>query len=187
MENREQKRFIAYEYKEVTAQSGKISFLMDSYANFGWEPDGNVMNEGYAKHPERTSHAGQRKAVIRLKRDRKILNKAELTRLQRNFEACVAEIEALEKSKTSKAAVIALTVAVLGTGFMAGSVFAVTAQPPLIALCIILAIPGFIGWILPYFLYKNMVKTQTRKITPLIEKKYDEIYEICEKGNSLLH
>ena len=76
---------------------------------------------------------------------------------------------------------------ILGTAFMAGATFAVTAQPPQILLCIILAIPGFLGWILPYFLYKTGVRKQTEKITPLIEEKYDEIYEICEKGNKLLN
>ena len=48
------------------------------------------------------------KLVIRLKRDRRIVNKAELTRLQRNFEACVREIEELEKRKTSAAAAAAI-------------------------------------------------------------------------------
>ncbi len=28
---------------------------------------------------------------------------------------------------------------------------------------------------------------QEEQITPLIEAKYDEIYEICEKGNKLLY
>ena len=122
-----------------------------------------------------------------MKRDRRILNKMELTRLQRNFEACVAEIGNLEKEKTSRPSVTALTVGILGTAFMAGSTFAVTAQPHRILLCIILAIPGFLGWILPYFLYKAGVRKQTEKMTPLIEEKYDEIYEICEKGNKLLN
>ena len=76
---------------------------------------------------------------------------------------------------------------ILGTAFMAGSTFAVTADPPQILLCIILAIPGFLGWIFPYFLYTRSVRKQTEKITPLIEEKYDEIYEICEKGNKLLN
>lgn len=111
----------------------------------------------------------------------------ELTRLQRNFEACVNEIAVLENTKTSVATMYALIAGILGTAFMAGSVFAVTAQPPHIVLCILLAIPGFIGWILPYFLYRRTVGKQTEKLTPLIEEKYDEICEICEKGNKLLY
>lgn len=110
----------------------------------------------------------------------------ELTRLQRNFEACVDQIRYLEKEKTARPTMEAITVGILGTAFMAGSTFAVTADPPQIALCIILAVPGFLGWGLPYFLYRMGVRKQTEKMTPLIEEKYDEIYEICEKGSKLL-
>lgn len=67
-----------------------------------------------------------------------------------------------------------------------GSVFAVTAEPSIIWLCVLLAIPAFIGWILPYFAYKKVKEEKTKKVTPYIEEKYDEIYEICEKGHSLL-
>lgn len=69
---------------------------------------------------------------------------------------------------------------------MAGSTFAVVHETPIIWLCILLAIPGFIGWILPWFLYQRIRKKQTENLQPLIEAKQEEIYEICEKGNSLL-
>ncbi|MGN0502625.1 MAG: hypothetical protein ACI4HN_06840 [Ruminococcus sp.] len=42
------------------------------------------------------------------------------------------------------------------------------------------------GWILPYFLYEYVVRQRTRKSSPLIDAKYEEIYKICEKGYSLL-
>lgn len=41
--------------------------------------------------------------TLHLKRDRRIINKMELTRLQRNFEACAREIDKLERAKTSAA------------------------------------------------------------------------------------
>ena len=84
--------FIAFEYKEVTADITQASFLMDGYANFGWEIDENVMPVTAEKYSANNGTYQHRKIVIRLKRDRRILNKMELTRLQRNFEACVAEI-----------------------------------------------------------------------------------------------
>lgn len=177
-----QQNYVGYEYKEVAADSSMASFLLDGYISFGWEMDENL--PGYHK-ADRAPR--QNKVVLRLKRNRKIINKMELTRLQRNFEACVGEIEALEKSKTSTATIYALISGMIGTAFMAGSTFAVTAQPPHILLCILFAIPGFVGWILPYFLYRRTVGKHTEKLTPLIEKKYDEIYEICEKGNKLLN
>ncbi|MDE5679279.1 MAG: hypothetical protein K2I01_02440 [Lachnospiraceae bacterium] len=178
-----QKDFVGYEYKEVTAEGSRLSFLLDGYENFGWKPDERLMENGQG----REVLAQTKKATLWLKRDRKIINKMELTRLQRNFEACVDEIDKLEKEKTSAAAMYALALGIIGTAFMAGATFAVTAQPPHIILCIILAVPGFLGWILPCFLYKQVQKKQTEKLTPLIEAKYDEIYELCEKGNRLLY
>lgn len=175
MMEKKQKSFVGYEYKEIAADGGMTSLLLDGYENFGWELDENFAMDG---------RGGK---VIRLKRNRKILNKVELTRLQRNFEACVNEIQVMEKNKTSRATVYALICGIIGTAFMAGSTFAVTAQPPHIVLCIILAVPGLIGWILPYFLYKKTVEKETKRMTLLIEEKYDEIYEICEKGNKLLY
>lgn len=179
---KEKKNFVGYEYKEVTAPNSMASFLLDGYENFGWEIDENLSGNSKAG-----SLPKQSKVIIRLKRNRKMINKMELTRLQRNFEACVSEIETLERSKTSVAAMCALILAGIGTVFIAASTFSVTAQPPHILLSTVLAIPGFLGWIFPYFLYKRVLGKQTERLTPLIEEKYDEIYEICEKGNRLLH
>ena len=177
---KEQRNYVGYEYKEIAAESSMVSLLLDGYENFGWEVNDSLPgNRMEGKTGGRT--------VIRLRRDRKIFNKAELTRLQRNFEACVSQIQALEQRKTSAAAAYAIILGVIGAAFMAGSTFAVTAQPPHYILCILLAIPGFSGWIFPCFLYKKIVGKQTEKITPLIEAKYDEIYEICEKGNKILY
>jgi hypothetical protein len=55
-----------------------------------------------------------------------------------------------------------------------------------IALCIILAIPAFAGWIAPYLLFRKISSRKSGEVTPLIDKKYDEIYDICEKASSLV-
>lgn len=178
---KEKRNYVGYEYKEIAADGQLVSLLLDGYENFGWEVNDSLPGDSMGGKP------GSGKTLIRLKRNRKILNKAELTRLQRNFEACVSQIQTLEQRKTSAASAYAIILGVIGTAFMAGSTFAVTAQPPHYILCILLAIPGFLGWVFPYFLYKKIVGKQTEKITPLIEAKYDEIYEICEKGNKLLY
>lgn len=77
-----QRNFVAYEYKEVSANSSQASFLLDGYENFGWEPDDNLPQSSQSRHP-----GAEKMMTLRLKRDRKIVNKTELTRLQRNFEA----------------------------------------------------------------------------------------------------
>lgn len=163
-------QFIGYEYKELEARGERASMYLDCYPSFGWEAD------------ERTANG-----IITLKRDRKIINKMELTRLQRHFEACMRELDDLERSKTTNAAIAALIVGLVGTAFMAGSTFAVVHTPPLYVLCTVLAVPGFIGWILPYFIYRKLCAKRSKVVAELIERKYDEIYEICEQGNKLLN
>jgi len=167
--------FVGYEYKDITVQRSMESVYADGYQNFGWkleEKSGVV--------------TGINSSCLKFKRDRKILNKAELTRLQRQFDACVGEIVALEKSKTANATIAALIIGLIGCAFLAGSVFAVTAEPPNILLCIIFGLPGIVGWIFPYFVYKAMSLKRIQKVEPLIDLKYDEIYEVCEKASGLL-
>ena len=64
----------------------------------------------------------------------------ELTRLQRNFESCMEEIHQMERALGQTAAVWALGTALAGTAFMAGSVFAVTGEPPRYLAMILLAV-----------------------------------------------
>jgi hypothetical protein len=174
--------FVGYEYKEIVTVANEISFLIDGYKNFGWVVDDNI-NSGFTDMIL-DSHA---QVVLRLKRDRKIMNRMELTRLQRNFEFCLKEITHLENSKTTQALIYALAVGIIGTAFMAGFVFAIIAAPPRIFLGIILAIPALAGWIMPYFIYRTKAQQRTEQLNLLIEEKQDEIFAICEKGNKLLY
>ena len=169
------KNYVGYEYKEIVAPQEKASAYLDGYTNFGWVLDDNIQPSIVFGN-----------VSIKLKRDRKILNKVELTRLQRHFDSCMNDIEAIEKSKTISATIWSLSIGLVGCAFMAGSVFAITATPPMVVLCIVLAIPAVTGWILPYFVYRKLMHRRTEVITELIEQKYDEIYEICEKGSKLL-
>ena len=170
-----EQEFAMYEYKELSVLSAQASFYLDCYENFGWKQDEHFS-------PQNRNE----KLILKLIRNRRIANKAELTRLQRNLEADLKEIEALEESKTTLATMLSLIVGILGTACMAGAVFAVTADPPIVWLCVLLAIPAFAGWIFPYFIFRKVKARTTKQVIPYMEEKYDEIYEICEKGHSLL-
>ncbi len=165
--------FVAYEYQDFIVKRSMASMYSDGLENFGWELEGT---ENVVGKPE--------SICLKFKRNRKIRNKVELTRLQRQFDSCVHEIQSLEFSKYVKPSAVAYGIGVIGTAFMAGSVFAVTSN--MVALCVILAIPGFAGWVLPYLSYRNILRKKTAEVTLLIDKKYDEIYEVCEKANGLL-
>ena len=78
-----------------------------------------------------------------------------------------------------------MTVGLIGTAFLAGATFAFI-YAEMIPLMILFAIPGFIGWALPYPLYKRVQAKKTSKVTPLIEQQYDAICEVCEKAHALL-
>ena len=170
---KESTQFTGYEYKELNAAGERAAFYLDCYESFGWQAD------------ERLGEGGAKGRLL-LKRERKTVNKMELTRLQRHFEACMDEIRALEKSKTSSATIWAIVVGLIGTAFLAGATFAAVHEPPLYVLCAILALPGFTGWALPYFLYQKLAAKRSKVVAELVEQKYDEIYELCEQGNKLL-
>ncbi len=165
--------FIGYEYKDITVKHSMDSVYIDGYENFGWVLEGTALS---------VQKIGS--VTLKFKRDRRLRNKAELTRLQRQFDSYMAEIEALELSKGIGASTAAYVIGVIGTAFMAGSVFAQLGG--MLSLSVILAIPGFVGWIIPYFCYKNMRSKKTDEVTPIIDGKYDEIYDVCEKASGLL-
>ena len=165
--------FVGFEYLEVSAKRSMESMYVDGYRNFGWEFEGASAQE-----------AGSGAVRLKFKRDRRIPSKAELTRLQRQFEACAREIEALERSKTSAASIAAFTIGLAGTAFLGGSVFAYLNG--MLPLMVLLAVPGFLGWIAPYFCYRKMRLRRDAQVAPIIEEKNDEIYTVCQQGFRLL-
>ena len=173
MQGMEKQPFVSCDYKEIAVESARLSQYLDAYACFGWQTD-----------REMGDVAGRTR--LSLKRDRHILNKTELTRLERQFEACMDSIRALQASIHSRATMASLVVALLGTAFMAGATFAVTAEPPIVWLCVLLAVPGFTGWACAYFVYRRVFKLRAQRVEPLIEGKRDEIEETCKKGARLL-
>lgn len=165
----------SFDYFKVTVEDDLCSQYMDGYASFGWKQDENLPNE---------KSGG--KVTLHFKRSRSILNKTELTRLQRHYEACMQEISALEASKGSVPMIVSLTCGLIGCAFMAGSVFAVTAAPPVIWLTVVLGIPGFALWGAAYFGYKWSKRRRAETVMPLIDAKYDEACAVCEKAQQLL-
>ncbi len=172
----EKNDYIGYEYHEISIKQQKASRYLDGMRNFGWEVDENFpMTQ---QNSEVTLH---------LKRNKKILNKMELTRLQNHFEANMNEIEQMEKKTGDIPFIVALSVGLIGTVCMTGSTFAITHEPPLVWLSTVLAVPGITGWCLPVFLYRKIKQKKVHELSPYLEQKYEEIDKICEKGKHLLN
>lgn len=166
--------FVGYEYHEVTIKKQYVTLYIDSYENFGWELE---------KEKSTVQNVGS--VTLEFKRDRKIRNKAELTRLQRQFDALVEQIDHLEGKKVWKASIFAYILGVIGCGFMAGSVMSMSFMNNII-LMVVLAVPGVILWIVPYVVYRHIKNKKTTEVNPLIDEKYEEIYEVTKRAHSLL-
>ena len=168
-----QNNFIGYEYRDLVIDREMESMYADGYPSFGWTLDSTL--------PPQT---GLRKVTLKFKRDRKIRNKAKLTRLQRQFDACVHEISSLEKVALSHASATALSVGLMGIAFLSGAIWAIIKEHMILG--IMCSLPALVGWLLPYFLFNSIYNKKTAQLTPLIDQKYDEIYEVCERAHSLL-
>ena len=164
--------FVAYEYLTVSSKPEMEPLYKDCYQSLGWTLDSTM--------PSITGGIS-----LRLKRDRRIKTRQEICALQAQCETALGAIGRLEQSKTTDAMSASLLIGFLGTALMAGSVFSYLAGQ--IALCVILAIPAFAGWIIPYFLYRTVKKKQARKINERIDSQYDLLYNLCEKANALLN
>ncbi|MGL2324105.1 hypothetical protein [Oenococcus oeni] len=80
--------FIGYEYREININNKLVDLYLDNYPNFGWQ----IISAEKAQ-PVNS------KMIIKLKRNRHIANKQELTRLQRKFEAQLSQVDKLEREK----------------------------------------------------------------------------------------
>lgn len=169
----EENKFVGYEYKVITVKEDMESLWVDSYKSFGWIPDG-----------QKKSKKETGEVILKFKRDRQIENKSELIRLQGQYEDCVHQIEHMENSKKITASATAYISGILGTVFMAGSVFSYIGG--MLMPSVVLAFPGFLGWILAYVLYVKVRQKKSLQLEPVINQQYDKIYETCERASALL-
>lgn len=199
----EKKDFIGYEYKTVEVRKELEELWADGCANYGWEiikreaatvkhlwgplrvmaaPLALLPGTPFAKLI--VDHESEKKSLLTFHRNKVIESKQELNRLQHQFEVNAKEIEHLETSKNIGPAAVACTVGLAGTVWMGLATFAYLGGN--IPACIIFAIPGILGWLLPVFIYKWTKKGKTEKVKPLLEHHYEVINQINEKGYGFL-
>lgn len=164
-----------YDYRKISVKRSMISLYTEAYKCFGW-----ILIYMDGKEQKLTSDS---KITLEFKRGSKIRNKGELTRLQRSFDACANEICEMEESKTDTASKASFGASVVGSVFMCCSVLLSVASQA--AECILMVIPGILGWLSSGFLYNAVVKKKTEEVDPLIEQKYDEIHHVCQKASGL--
>lgn len=162
-----------YEYTTVRTVRDLESLYRDTYRNFGWIVD------GYG-----SSLPNANTVALKFKRPRRIKNRPQVVELQRKAERALIEIAALEKSKGTSAFAVSVTTGITGSAFLAGSVFAIDADQW--GLSIPLGAIGLIGWLAGYLAYGRVRARRTGRVTPLIDQRYDIVYETSEQAAHLL-
>ena len=177
------REYVGYEYKDITTSRDMEGLYADSYPSFGWELEsgGPCLSTGLI---------GSGVVNLKFKRDRKIKNKMELTRLQRQFENYAEDVCNLEKSKYTSATIVASVYGLIGAVMIALSVFLISdmllAAQYTMPLVVLTGAVGLLCWVLLYPALKKQKAKAAAKANPLIEQKYDSINEACEKGHILL-
>lgn len=164
--------FTGYEYKNINTSRELAAIYIDSFPSFGWELDDYTYNNYL------------RRASLIFKRDRKMKNKVEVNRLQRQFEDGLMNVSSLESNKGNRASIIALIVGIIGTAFLALATFTYLAG--MYIPCALFAVVGFVGWVLPYFIFKNVYHKRAIQVAIEVDREYDGLYVACEKAQTLL-
>lgn len=185
MKNSETKDFVAYEYLSLNVKSEKEPLYVDCYENFGWILVNNTALIDKEDYYINNYTSDNRLVNLKFKRDRKIKNKLELMNLQRKMESALDEINRLEKQPERLGIILALSIGLIGTIFMAGSAFAVTAANPLYVVCVICGILGFLGWGFGYYMYLKVKRDKKQENVSLIEEQYNVVYDCCEQAKRL--
>lgn len=166
--------YVAYDYLSVRAERELEPLYKDTYRSFGWTI------EGYGP-----SLAGISTLTLKLKRDRRIKGRPLIAELQRKAESALSQIANLERSKSTTAIALALTIGIIGSAFLAGSVWAISESDSW-GLSIPLGAIGLLAWLAGFLSYGRVRAQKTAQLTPVIDRQYDIVYESCEQAAQLL-
>ncbi|MFT4235461.1 MAG: hypothetical protein QM607_10740 [Microbacterium sp.] len=176
-------RFTAYEYAAVRAPRDLESLYQDTYRGFGWTVESTELADPIRPLP--LIPAIQPTTItLKLKRDRSIRNREMVQTLQRKAEKSLTSISRLEKSKTTRAIVLAVSIGVVGAALLAGSLFLLNGG--LLLLSIVLGVIGLAGWVGGFLSYLGMKSRRTQAVTPLIDRQLDTLYETADQAARLL-
>lgn len=198
-----EKKYVGYDYKDVTVSRKLESTWEDGYSSFGWEVEkSRPAIERHVWGPLRImvaplallpgsffkdmvqDHESKDRVELKLKRDKQISNKNKLNRLQVTMERTLNEMEHMEATKTMGASVGAYMTGLFGTVCMGFSVFGYLASN--IAACIGFAVPGFSGWIMAFVLYHLLKNIKERAVEAVMEQKFEEINDVFKQAYELV-
>ncbi len=172
----QERDFVSYEYKTVTAKAKDQAKTLDMYEAFGWEVTG-------------TSASAIDGVTISLKRDRKQNHRQELNKLERQAEETFCEIDRLQRSKTMGASIFAYIFGIVAALVLGGGmclVMLIENSIPALAGGIVLGVAGIALCGVNYLIYRKIAEKKTKEVLPIIDQTEEKLANILEKGNDLL-
>lgn len=164
--------FVEYEYKISHIKRNLLDLYSDNIKSFGWD-----ITSINSKNKENIE--------LKLRRNRNTPNRDELIRLESKFNAIVTEIRKMKNREVIPALTSASLIGIIGSMFMAISVFFYTLYGLIPSLLI--SIPGFIGWGSIYLVYTKINDSISAQLDPEIYKEMDRLYETCKRAHKLLN
>ena len=199
MSNKE--NFVAYEYKDITVKRNSAGMYIDCMENFGWTL---VENDGYDVQALLTNlnpvNLGKNIAsvaqsfgetadpsetmTLKFKRDRRIENKQQLDKLERDYEEALAAIHKVERKNVAQTMGISLGTGIIGTVFISLAVYNFVFSN--IVLGVLFAAVGAVGWAIGFFSNMKIGKKKSSQTEPYVEEQLNIVYSACEKAHALL-
>ncbi len=170
----QERDFVCYEYKTVTAKAQEQTRAADFCEAFGWELTDVSPSFGGV--------------VLSLRRDRKLRHRQELGRLERQAEGAAAELKALQRKKTRSAKVYArLFGAAAALVFGGGMSLCMLAQSgAALAGGVLLGLAGAALCCVNYPIFRKLAAGKAEALLPAIDRAEEKLALLLEKGDGLL-
>ena len=199
MENN--KKFTAYEYKNVTVKREASSMYEDCMRNFGWE----LIDESFPGFTSGENISGQIagaaasfacavstptqaaaniEIVQKYRRDREIRKNREVVGLEKECEAALAAIGGINQKNQARTMGTSLGLGILGTVFLGFAVYNFTFSHILWG--ILLALVGALGMAIGFFSNIKGGKSRAERSDAMLQAQIDIAYRSCEQAHALL-
>ena len=199
MSNKE--NFVAYEYKNVTVKRNSAGMYIDCMENFGWSL---VENDGYdvgalltnlnpVNLGKNIANAAQsfgetadpsETMTLKFKRDRRIENKQQLEKLEREYEDALSAIQKAERKNAAQTMGISLGTGIIGTVFIGLAVYNFVFSNTVLG--VVFAAIGAVGWAIGFFSNMKIGKKKSSQTEPYVQEQLNIVYSSCEKAHALL-
>ena len=183
--------FVAYEYKSIMVKRASAAIYTDCLNNFGWEL---VDEEDYGFSSMLSSVAPAYSCVsaadshemvaLKFKRNRRISNKPELDRLERQCEAALASIGGLERKNSAYTMGVSLGAGLVGTLLLSLAVYSFISSS--IVVGVLLAALGVAGWGIGFFANRKIGRRRSAQSGPMVQTQLELVHTACEQAHALL-